>query len=622
LTYNTKGQLLTIDGPLAGTADTDTFDYDPANGNLLTMTRPLIGTANLNSYDSAGQLGRVTDVNNQSETMSYDGRGRITGVTHEADASIKSVSYNRAGFAESATDEDGVAKSYEYNANGRLYRIYDADGNYLEYLYDTQGNLIERNKHDPTGVRTARKRWTYQQPNLPGKLWKEIKADDGYAEYGYDSEGNLNAVTDFNGNTTTYGYDALSRVITVVQPGGILTSYDYDQHGNLASVLDAESNETTYTYDDMGRVVAIASPNSGTTVYVYDAAGNPIQKIDAKDITVQYDFDALQRLTAVRFPDAAQDITYTYDAGSFGVGRRTGMTDPAGTADFEYDSRGRLVGKDRTIAGYSYSVTRGFTPGGRLNTFVYPSGRTIDYTRYGSGRIQTVATTYNSTAINLVNNLSYNPFGTAKGLGIGSGGTVNNTTNESGDLAVINPGEQMEQVYTYDGNRNLLSISGTNTPWYNQDFDYDALNRLLRADGIFGTIDFTYDDVGNRLTRAVDSQVDIYTYQPGNSKLAQITGANPADFSYDANGNITDIDSRTYVYNQNNQLVLVDEGLDILGEYTYNGLGQRQKKEVAGVTTVFHYDFDGNLIAESQADGTMAVEYLEISSPKARWTAP
>ena len=199
----------------------------------------------------------------------------------------------------------------------------------------------------------------------------------------------------------------------------------------------------------MGRVVATASPDSGTTVYVYDAAGNPVQKTDAKGIAAQYDYDALRRLMAVRFPDAAQDITYTYDAGSFGVGRRTGMTDAAGTADFEYDSRGRLVGKGSAIAGYSYFVSRGFTPGGRLDSFTYPSGRTIDYTRYGSGRIQTVATTYNSTTINLVNNLSYNPFGTAKGLGIGSGGTVNNTTNESGDLEVINPGEQMEQVYTY-----------------------------------------------------------------------------------------------------------------------------------------------------------------------------
>ena len=50
-------------------------------------------------------------------------------------------------------------------------------------------------------------------------------------------------------------------------------------------------------------------------------------------------------------------------------------------------------------------------------------------------------------------------------------------------------------------------------------------------------------------------------------------------FSHDANGNISAIDGRTFVYNQNNRLIRVEEGLDILGEYTYNGLGQRQVKE-------------------------------------------
>jgi len=614
--YNAKGQVERIDGPLAGTADTIQFGYDTATGNLLSITRPLVGITNFTNYDAAGGVGRVTDVNNQSETIAYDGRGRITGITHDADSSIRSISYNTAGLPETATDEDNVAKSYEYNTNGQLYRMYDTDGNYLEYLYDTQGNQIERSKHDSSGTRTTRKRWTYQHPNFPGKLWKDIKADDGYAEYGYDSEGNLNTVTDFNGNTTTYGHDALNRVTTVTQPGGILTGYDYDQHGNLTSVLDAENHETTYTYDDMGRMVTATSQDTGSVTYAYDAAGNPVQKTDPKGITVNYDYDHLRRLTAVRFPDAAQDITYSYDAGSFAVGRRTGMIDSSGATAFGYDSRGRLNSKTATVNAIDYTISRFYTPGSRLTSFVYPSGRTIDYTRYGSGRIQTVGTTYDSTTINLVNNLSYNPFGPAKGLDNGSGGTVNNTTNENGDLEVINPGDQMEQVYTYDGNRNLLSIIGTNTPWFNQDFNYDALNRLLSADGIYGAIGFTYDDVGNRLTRTDAGQVDTYTYQPGTNRLAQITGANPAAFSYDANGNITEIDGRTFVYSQNNRLVRVEDGLDILGEYTYNGLGQRQMKEAGGVATVFHYDFDGNIIAESLADGTMTVEYLYVDQSR------
>jgi RHS repeat-associated protein len=614
-TYNEAGQVAGIDGPRTGASDVTSINYYP-NGDLDYITRSLIGTAYFNNYNDAGQLGRVTDVNDQSEVFSYDGRGRITGVTHEADASVGSVSYNLAGLPEAATDEDGIAKSYAYDVNGRLYRIHDADGNYQEYLYDAQGNLIEKSSHDPAGDRSARRRWSYQHPVNPGKLWQEIKADGSYKQYGYDSDGNINAVTDFNGNTTAYDYDPLNRLTTITQPGSVLTSYDYDGHGNLVLVMDAENHETTYTYDDLGRLVSSNSADVGVTGYVYDAAGNRVQKTDAMGVTVQYTYDALSRLTEVLFPDASQNITYAYDAGSFGLGRLTGMTDPAGTAGFEYDGRGRFISKGRTIAGHAYLISRAFSPGGRLSSFTYPSGRTIDYTRQSSGRIQQATTTYNLTTLTLVSNLSYNPFGPAKGLDTGSGGAVNNKVDQNGDLEIINSGQPMQQKYKYDANRNLLSILAVNMPRFNQAFTYDALNRLLGANTVFGTLAYTYDDVGNRLTRTVNGQADSYTYQAGTNRLAQVTGANPAAFSYDANGNITDVEDRTFVYNQNNRLIRVEDVSGILAVYTYNGLGQREIKEVDGVTTIFHCDFDGNLISESRSDGTMNIEYLYVDQSR------
>jgi len=48
--------------------------------------------------------------------------------------------------------------------------------------------------------------------------------------------------------------------------------------------------------------------------------------------------------------------------------------------------------------------------------------------------------------------------------------------------------------------------------------------------------------------------------------------------------------------------------------YTYNGFGQRVKKEVDGVVTLFHYDFEGKLIAEGLPNGTITTEYLYMGS--------
>ena len=187
---------------------------------------------------------------------------------------------------------------------------------------------------------------------------------------------------------------------------------------------------------------------------------------------------------------------------------------------------------------------------------------------------------------------------------------VSNQSGESGSIEVANPGEQMERIYTYDNNRNLIDIHAPNVPWYNQSFTYDALNRLTDATGWYGTTGYTYDNVGNRLTRTVIGEIENYTYIGGSNKLDQIAGANPISFIYDANGNTTGIDDKTLTYNQNNRLIRVEENSLVLGEYTYNGLGQRAIKEVNGVTTIFHYDLSGKLIAESQPDGTMTAEYL------------
>jgi RHS repeat-associated protein len=145
-------------------------------------------------------------------------------------------------------------------------------------------------------------------------------------------------------------------------------------------------------------------------------------------------------------------------------------------------------------------------------------------------------------------------------------------------------------------------------------FGYDALNRLGHAEGPFGTINYTYDGVGNRLTKELNGQNETYTYTPGTSRLQETTG--PVAYTYDANGNITGIGDKVFTYNQNNRLIRVEENSNTLGEYVYNGLGQRMIKTANGVTKVFHYDFNGNIIGESDQDGNFTYEYLYKGSTR------
>jgi RHS repeat-associated protein len=80
-------------------------------------------------------------------------------------------------------------------------------------------------------------------------------------------------------------------------------------------------------------------------------------------------------------------------------------------------------------------------------------------------------------------------------------------------------------------------------------------------------------------------------------------------------GNAVSENSRQYVYNQNQRLIKAMEGSNVLGEYIYNGNGQRADKLIPSQNkcTVFHYDQNGLLITESTRTGNIKAEYVYLN---------
>jgi YD repeat-containing protein len=275
-----------------------------------------------------------------------------------------------------------------------------------------------------------------------------------------------------------------------------------------------------------------------------------------------------------------------------------------------YDARGRLTTRTSTVLGMPFTFSQTYTPGGRVESVTYPSGRALNYTRDLLGRMEGLSSTDDLFTKELASGMTYNPFGGPKGMNTGAGGEVDNRSGECGCIEVANPGSQMEMAYLYDDNRNLLSLTAPNVPWMNQSFTYDALNRLIQAQGRYGEIAYTYDKVGNRLSRTMNGREEGYAYFPGTNRIQGITGENPLTYLSDAAGNVTAVGGKTLIYNQHHRLTRVEEAGQVLGEYTYNGLGQRVTKEVDGTKTVFLYDFNGNLIGEADEGGNITTEYL------------
>ena len=219
------------------------------------------------------------------------------------------------------------------------------------------------------------------------------------------------------------------------------------------------------------------------------------------------------------------------------------------------------------------------------------------------------AVSVSSNAVNLAWNINYKPFNGISSITCANGIISSIGYDNQYRVASITAGTVMNLTYTNDANGNITSITNVLDTTKSKSFAYDAIDRLVSANGVWGSLGWSYDGVGNRQTQT-NGGTNIYVYQAGNNKL---TSANGISYGYDNNGNTTIEGTRQYFYNQNQRLIQVNDG-GISAAYAYNGSGQRVKKIVNGVSTIFHFSSAGRLIAESNGAGAVKAEYVYLNN--------
>jgi RHS repeat-associated protein len=628
--YNDYGQVTQIDGPRGDVADVTGFTYDPVTGDLLTKTEPLAGTTTYSNYDDNGNVGSVTDVNGNVTHYTYDQRNRIATVT-QAGAGPSGQNLVTSYFYEQITGRldylrlpKGNYVDYAYDEAGRIERIVKtatqpqpgatSQGETIRYEYDTEGNRLREEHIDPQGAVVKFTDFRYDAYN---RLEKEFNPEYGdpatnpyYKLYGYDDAGFRTSVTDERGHQTEYVADSLGRLIQVTHhfqnaDGSVtddyVTDYGYDLHDNLTSIADANDNLTTHQHDDFGNLLDATSPDTGLTKYRYFGVNLLRKKTLADGTVIEYFYDAQNRLTLADFPDDSKNITYNYDepGSANGMGRLTSMEDPSGTTVFHYNALGKVTREVKTIDGEDYEVGYGYDTNGSLVTLTYPDGRVVTFGIDNYDRPKAITQALNGYESDVVTQAAHLPNGPVDLLDLP--GAVPSWDPEYGvryQMETLSAGGVLDRTYGFDFSGNIESIADNLTPSKSMSFGYDSLSRLEEADGPWGTGGgYTYDPVGNRLTKNIGAETS-YTLVPGTNKLATATGAEPAVFSYDANGNMTGDGTLTYVYSENQRLIQVVDGATPVGDYVYDGEGKRAKKTAGGVTTVFIYDRAGNTLAE------------------------
>jgi RHS repeat-associated protein len=470
-------------------------------------------------------------------------------------------------------------------------------------------------------------------------------------QYGYDAMGRPTTVLDPNGLTTYTYYDSLGRPIQTQQPPNTgsakptTTSLGYDSADGVTQVTDPRNLNTTYTPNGLGEVTTQTSPDTGVSKYTYDAMGNILTKTDARGKLTQYTYDGIDRLTRAHYATGA-DSVFEYDGGnpsqpSGAVGQLTKITDASGQTVYTYDGMSLRTSKTQTTNGKTFTVRYSWGDNGsaldKLTAITYPSGTRVNYSYNAYGVVSAITVnppnangvgTNTGSTLPMVSGITRNAESKLTGWTWANGKTQAIAYDGSGQIAAYNLGDPTSSGVRRTVNRDSAgritgythTSNGTPVPELDQGFGYDNLNRLTSATLSSTGMQYSYDATGNRTAKVINGTSYPNTISATSNKLTQTQDVGgTATIVHDAAGNITSDGTNTYTYSDRGRLATMTNAGGTVS-YSYNALEQRVGKTgpaalVPTGATYYVYDEKGKLLGEYDANGTPLYETIYLGLP-------
>jgi len=590
------------------------FTFD-ANGNLtlqttrqrghLTTGTGALGTAttgvtarvsqNAFYYDAADRLVDTVDVGANPGSIT------LSSVPTRSDAALRNTyTYDGLGFVETITDPRGIVTRQSHDALGRLSKSVEAatsspytptssTNRTTEYTHDGSDHVLTMKAVLP-GSTFQETKYIYLATTNFGTvssndLLTEIRYPDkssGSASssekevYGYNGLGELIGMTDRNGNTHDYTYDALGRLTN-------------DYASSVGYGVKASVREFGFTYDSAGRLFQAKSyasrvsgvPASGVVVNevrkLYNGLGQLTTEyqehqgavVTATSKKVQYTYSEMasgtnhSRLISTQYPQFLADIASRKVHSEYSSGLDNNVsrvsylseTNASGTHLEEYSYLGlnTVVKRSRPEPGTALSYIGSTTGGdaGDLYTGLDRFGRIVDQRWY---------TTSSGTDFD---RFKYG---------------YDRNSNVVYKEVAVSGGGAFSELYSAD------SVDGNSA--------YDALDRLTNfqrgtlsdsngSTGLpFDTVSpevkyqsWNLDALGNWDTLTGTAGTESRTHNAQN----QITSS---PVTHDANGNTktTTSTSNSYVYDAWNRMVEFEIPAG-KSQYPFDALGRRTQEE-------------------------------------------
>ncbi len=240
------------------------------------FTHTYVGSLNLPS-----QVYRTLDNGDtQSYGYSYNAIGNVTSVT---DPVSRNFSYSYDGnnidllqVRQTQGSNNDLLAKLSYNSQHEPLTYEDGSGQVTRYTYNGAGQIQTIQQPSPGGTTTFNYSGNYLT-SIDGPL----AGSNDATSFTYDSYGRVYTVSDSEGYTLTFGYDAYDRPTTVTFPDG---TYEQVTWSNLDPILlrDRLGHWTQQQFDSLRQLVAVTDSNRHTTKYAWCTCGGLASITDPK----------------------------------------------------------------------------------------------------------------------------------------------------------------------------------------------------------------------------------------------------------------------------------------------------------------------------------------------------
>ena len=604
------------------------------------------------TYDSVGRQSSVTFPDGGNQTLAYSDYNPSTNPSPSTTTTVTAISASPALSLTSIVERDGLGrprKTTTYtNSSKKIYSrtSYDAMHRAAQQWNPT---YCDPDTNTSCSADAGTFGSTVTQYDALDRETLSIPPD-GTSSANHVSttySANNTTTTDETGAVRTSTVDGLGRLTQVSEgSAGYITAYPYDGLGNLlcaeqhggvggTGCSSSPSSDATspwrvrrFTYDSLSRLLTSKNPETGQTPisYSYDADGDLLTKTNTRGITISYSpsgspIDALNRVTQTTYSDGTPTVTFSYDAGTNGIGHRTGMVDGSGSSTWSYDPMGRESSEQRTIGsgpGVTKTVGTLYNLDGSARQITYPSGNVVTITPGDHGLPASVTDASHSYALGV----GYGPTGLLTGATYGQTGGFNgivqsNSYNSRLQPAVLSAATSaatlMSLMYDFglgtNDNGNVYHIWNEKVANHSRDqaFTYDGLNRISTARNATWGVQVNLDAWGNVAGTTGISGTSLVNPMPLPSDLGA-NGSNQPTSSQIAytfsGGNLTSDGSHSYSYDAEDRIITVGSTA-----YTYDGEGNRVKKSTGTL-------YWGQGLAESDTSGNITSEYVFLNGKR------